>query len=73
MKWFKHYADASIDEKICELEDEFGYIGYGVYWKILETCALQWDGKTDPIFLLLLTHHKYIWGHNRAYHTNKKQ
>jgi hypothetical protein len=52
MKWFKHYTDASMDAKICELEDEFGYIGYGVYWKILEYCAMQWDGKSEPIFII---------------------
>lgn len=52
MKWFKHYSDASMDSKICELEQEFGYIGYGVYWKILEICALQWDGISEPKFTL---------------------
>jgi hypothetical protein len=52
MKWFKHYSDASIDDKICRLEDDFGYVGYGVYWKIIEICALQWDGKSDPIFTI---------------------
>jgi len=50
MKWFKHHSDASLDDKICRLEDEFGYVGYGVYWKIVELCAMQWDGKSNPIF-----------------------
>jgi hypothetical protein len=50
MKWFKHYSDASLDDKLCQVEDEYGYVGYGVYWKIIEICALQWDGKSDPIF-----------------------
>lgn len=50
MKWFKHYSDASLDNKICSLEDEFGYVGYGVYWKIIEICAMQWDGKSDTTF-----------------------
>lgn len=52
MKWFKHYSDASNDAKICQLEDEFGYFGYGVYFKILEFCALSWDGKSEPIFII---------------------
>lgn len=52
MKWFKHYTDASNDDGINRLEQEFGYEGYGVYWKIIELCALKWDGKSKPIFTL---------------------
>lgn len=52
MKWFKHYTDASGDDGINRLEQEFGYEGYGVYWKILEKCAAKWDGKSDPVFVL---------------------
>ncbi len=50
MKWFKHYTDASFDNKIAEVEQEFGLTGYAVYFKLIETCAMQWDGKTEPIF-----------------------
>ena len=52
MKWFKHYSDASFNEKINNLEHEFGYEGYGVYWKITELCSMQWDGKSEPKFNL---------------------
>lgn len=52
MKWFKHYTDASFDSKIAEVEQEYGLTGYAVYFKIIEICALQWDGKTNPKFKL---------------------
>jgi len=41
MKWFKHYSDASQDEKLVALEAEFGLEGYARYWKILEIIASQ--------------------------------
>lgn len=50
MKWFKHYTDASFDNKLNRVEDKFGLVGYAVYFKIIEVCAMQWDGKTEPIF-----------------------
>jgi uncharacterized phage protein (TIGR02220 family) len=50
MKWFKHYTDASNDDAINRLEQEYGYEGYGVYWKILEFCAAKYDGKSEPRF-----------------------
>ena len=52
MKWFKHYTDASNNDAINRLEQEFGYEGYGVYWKIVELCAAKYDGKMVPIFTL---------------------
>jgi len=39
MKWFKHFSNASEDEFIQRLEDEFGLAGYAWWWKILETVA----------------------------------
>lgn len=41
MKWFKHFSDASHDEFIVELEENFGLEGYARYFKILETIAIQ--------------------------------
>ena len=52
MKWFKHYSNASNDNSINRLEDEFGHFGYAAYWKILEVCADKWDGKSEPKFVL---------------------
>lgn len=43
MKWFKHMADASDDEFLAELEEIFGWEGYGRWWKLLEKIALQMD------------------------------
>ena len=43
MKWFKHYSDASSDEFIADLEDEFGLVGYARWWKLLEVVASQMD------------------------------
>ena len=48
MKWFKHYTDASNNDAINRLEQEFGYEGYGVYWKITELCASKYDAKSGP-------------------------
>ncbi len=39
-------TDASSDEFIAELEDEFGLEGYARWWKLLETIAVQMD-ETD--------------------------
>lgn len=49
MKWFKHYSDASEDEFIAELEDEFGLEGYARWWKLLEVIAKQMD-ETDRCY-----------------------
>lgn len=43
MKWFKHMADASNDEALADLIDEFGLEGYGRWWLLIETIALQMD------------------------------
>lgn len=37
MRWFKHMTNASRDQSLLELRDEFGMEGYGAYWIILET------------------------------------
>jgi hypothetical protein len=43
MRWFKHFSDASNDEFISDMEDEFGLIGYARWWKMLEVIAGQMD------------------------------
>lgn len=48
MKWFKHFSNASDDEKLCELEDVFGLEGYAVYWKTLEIIAADMDTEGEP-------------------------
>lgn len=50
MKWFKHHSDASLNDKMGKLEDQFGLVGYAAYFKILELCASNWDGEMDPVF-----------------------
>ncbi len=45
MRFFKHLTNASRDERISALKDEFGQEGYGVYWTILEIIAEKIDEK----------------------------
>jgi hypothetical protein len=46
MKWFKHMSDASNDSFMEELEDKFGWEGFGRWWKLLEIIATKMD-ETD--------------------------
>ncbi len=39
MKWFKHDADANMDEKLQEILLDYGLEGYGLYWYCLELIA----------------------------------
>lgn len=43
MKWFKHFSDASDDEFLAGIEEEFGLEGYARWWKLLEKIASQMD------------------------------
>lgn len=43
MKWFKHMTDASDDELLSFIIDEYGLEGYGRYWLLLEAVAKQMD------------------------------
>ena len=45
MKWFKHEVDAIQSEKLARLKNEFGFEGYGRYWRILELVAERMDGS----------------------------
>jgi hypothetical protein len=46
MKWFKHETDAICSEKIARLISEFGFEGYGRFWRIMEVVAERMD-KSD--------------------------
>lgn len=43
MRWFKHLANASDDEKLSELIDRHGAEGYGIYWMILEKISSKME------------------------------
>lgn len=43
MKWFKHETDAKDSEKLKDVISEFGYEGYGWYWRIMEIVAFKMD------------------------------
>ena len=45
MKWFKHETDAIHSEKLNPLIDEFGFEGYGRFWRIMEIVAERMDGS----------------------------
>ena len=49
MRWFKHMANSSSDEKLCSISDSLGLEGYGFYWKVLEIIAQQMD-KSSKTF-----------------------
>jgi hypothetical protein len=44
--WFKHDISASSDNKIAELEMNYGFVGYAVYFKLIEQLYLN-DGKLE--------------------------
>ena len=43
MKWIKHDTDLSESEKIESLISEYGFEGYGRYWRIMEMVAKNMD------------------------------
>jgi hypothetical protein len=45
MKWFKHEVDAIHSEKLTRLKNEFGFEGYGRYWRIMELVAERMNGS----------------------------
>ena len=45
MKWFKHETDSIHSEKLTRLKNEFGFEGYGRYWRIMELVAERMDGS----------------------------
>lgn len=44
--WFKHDISASSDNKIAELEMNHGFVGYAVYFKLIEQLYLN-NGKLE--------------------------
>jgi hypothetical protein len=53
MKWFKHETDAFHSEMLTQIIDEFGFEGYGRFWRLLELVAERMD-DTDRHHLCLL-------------------
>jgi len=43
VKWFKHETDAKESEKLKDVIAEFGFEGYGWYWRIMEIVAFKMD------------------------------
>lgn len=49
MRWFKHFSNASDDDFLEELEEQFGLEGYARWWKLLEIIAKEMD-KTEKCY-----------------------
>ena len=45
MKWFKHYSNAHESEILSEIIEKLGYEGYGLYWRLFEIIASNFDGE----------------------------
>lgn len=45
LKWFKHYANAHESEILSEIIEKLGYEGYGLYWRLFEIIASNFDGE----------------------------
>lgn len=67
MKWFKHMTETRDDEKLCKIMTEYGPMGYGVYWIVMEMIAKQVD-KTG---LDYVTYPEDIWKRNLMLSTRK--
>jgi len=50
MIWFKHYVNASDDNKLVTLEGEIRG-GQGIYWRMVELCAAQWNEGDPTVFV----------------------
>ncbi|MBC96383.1 MAG: hypothetical protein CME63_01430 [Halobacteriovoraceae bacterium] len=46
MKWFKHYTNAQTSSSLDDIINEFGFEGYGRYWRLLEFLSLNFDGES---------------------------
>jgi len=47
MKWFKHMSDASDNPLLREIREEYGVVGIGRWWLIVEAIAKQMDLYSD--------------------------
>ncbi len=52
MKWFKHMTDASTDEKLVEIHDEWGMWGLGVWWDLVSRVAARYNVNEQPVACL---------------------
>lgn len=50
MDYFKHYSTASSSKSLNLIFDEFGHKGIAFWWMLLELCAENWDGHSEPEF-----------------------
>jgi len=48
MKWFKHMTECRNGSTMQKIFAEFGLEGEARFWRFLELCAAQWDGKSYP-------------------------
>lgn len=50
MEYFKHYSTASDSKSLNKVFDKFGHRGIAFWWMLLELCAENWDGVSEPEF-----------------------
>lgn len=50
MDYFKHYSTASESKSLNTIFDKFGHKGIAFWWMLVELCAENWDGESEPEF-----------------------
>jgi hypothetical protein len=50
MDYFKHYSTASDSKSMNILFDKHGHKGIAFWWMLVELCAENWDGISEPEF-----------------------
>lgn len=45
MKWFRHFANCEISDNLNDLIEDFGFEGYGRYWRLIELLTQKFDGS----------------------------
>lgn len=50
MDYFKHYSTASDSKSMNIIFDKFGHKGIAFWWMLVELCAENWDGFSNPEF-----------------------
>lgn len=53
MKWFRHNCNSNINPVITKLENEFGPMGYSMYFKLIEIIISSMEKTTSPPRLVL--------------------
>lgn len=46
MRFFKHFSNAKNSDSLEQLIEEFGFEGYGRYWRLLEILSERFDGES---------------------------